>query len=962
MASQQVLQTLALHLRNSISPDGKSRQAAEDFLKNAELQNGFSVTILQLVSMKNIPAQPTRVAGAVILKNFVKKYWVVGEDEKDRIHPDDRNRLKKNITDVMLNSEQKIRTQLGEAIHLICKQDFPAKWQGFLPDIISKLKQRKDAATISTVLEVLEMVVRRYRFEAASNRLWEEIKFVMDNFQDTLLGILEYLTGMIDGQKQNAAALASIFKCLDTVCQIFYSLSSQTIPEYFEDNINKFMKCYMYLINYYNPLLTPRDTDEPGPLENTKGGVCDIVRLYANKYDEEFKNWVPKFVENVWSMLTKTDEKGMYDQVVPKAIQFLTAVVEKEWHKNLFGNAQSIKVFAEKVIIPQLKLRDSDLEDFEVNGIEYLRRDIEGSDSETRRRTTVNFVRGLCKFFEKEVTLILQGYVDQQLKLYQSNPSKNWMAKDVAMYIVVALAVRGSTRAKGATQLNPFINVAQFFSKQVVPELKGNIKENPVLKADCLKFVAVFRTHLPVEAYLALLPIIARYLEHPNYVVHSYAAISIERMLAVKERGKPKLTKAHIKPFVKPLMSGLFTIFKHEESTENEYGMRAVMRLCSTGEEVLASITGAVIENITSILSKVAQNPRNPHFNHYLFETLACLINNICKADKSAIGSFEKALFPPFEQMLGMETCQEFGPYVFQILSQLLEKHTRMTGPYKNIFGALLHPQMWANKGNIPAMIRLLIAYLRVDHTIVGNKIEGLLGIFQKLISNKREDHHGMALIGAIIEFMPLEMWSKYATTAFGMMFARLSGKSKTQKFSCNFVSLVAFFCHKHGADTLVNLINAVQKGIFPELATQVIIPNIQYVQGDVERKSCAVGMVDLLCKSSTMLSAGPAWLQLLIAIVRLFELPESNTYEEEDVLDVSQRGFKTVYCRLAFAPEVVHDPVGDIADAKKYMAQGLASLSQKMPGKVPGMIAKLEPNYQNAIRQYLQGAGVSLQ
>eukprot|EP00468_Gymnochlora_sp_CCMP2014_P003932 CAMPEP_0167761540 /NCGR_PEP_ID=MMETSP0110_2-20121227/12233_1 /TAXON_ID=629695 /ORGANISM="Gymnochlora sp., Strain CCMP2014" /LENGTH=912 /DNA_ID=CAMNT_0007648243 /DNA_START=155 /DNA_END=2893 /DNA_ORIENTATION=- len=909
---------------------------------------------------KKIPVYPVRIASSTYLKNFVKKNWATDPEEKNRIHPDDRQKLKENIIQVMLSTEEKVRNQLGETVQLICKEDFPKKWQRFLPEVVKRL-DTPNPETIFTILNVLESVVRRYRFEAASNELWAEIKFVHDNFFKQLLALLKKISGLISGNQNNQGALTSIFKCLDMICQLFYSLSVQDIPAFVQDHKNDFFSIFLNLIKYNNDLIKPRTMDEPGLLENTKGGICDVLVLYTNKYEEDFNQFVQKFVTTVWDMLTKTDEKAKYDLLVPKAIKFLTTVVSKKWHKDKFGNENSIKVFAEKVIIPQLKLRELDLENFQYNGVEYVRGDMEGSDVDTRRRTTVDFVRGLCKFFEKQVTQILKGYIEVLLKRYQSNPKENWMQKDIAMYIVMALAIRGKTRAHGATELNSYINVGEFFKNQVVPELKSNVKDVPVLKADCLKFIIVFRKHLPVQAYLNLIPIIAQYLKHPNYVVHSYSAHCIERLLNVRDKdGKRRMNKSHLKPYLKPLLAGLFSIFDQDDSQENEYGMKAIMRVCSVGEETLGDVTGIILKNITKILSVVAKNPRNPRFNHYLFETVACLVKNVCKATPSAVESFEKELFIPFQQMLGMETCQEFGPYVFQILSQLLELRTKMTGPYEKIFGALLHPAMWDNKGNIPALIRLLVAYLRVDASVVGNKLEGLLGIFQKLVGNKREDHHGMALISAIIEALPVKSWGKYGGTALKMMFMRLN-KSKTQKFTCNFVSFAAFLCYKHGPNTFLGLVDQVQKGVAPSLIQKVIIPNIPKVEGKIERKMCAVGMIDLLCKSKPVASSPQMWGALLVSIINLFELPEQNNYEEEDIMDASARGFKTVYARLANAPERMYDPVQKVKNPKAYLAQSLGALTARMPNTYLGVIKKFPEKYQSALLGYLKAAGVTL-
>jgi exportin-2 (importin alpha re-exporter) len=57
----------------------------------------------------------------------------------------------------------------------------------------------------------------------------------------------------------------------------------------------------------------------------------------------------------------------------------------------------------------------------------------------------------------------------------------------------------------------------------VLPELqRANVNELPVLKADALKFVAVFRTQLPKEAYVALLPLLVAHLGSSEFVVRLF--------------------------------------------------------------------------------------------------------------------------------------------------------------------------------------------------------------------------------------------------------------------------------------------------------------------------------------------------------------------------------------------------------------------------------------------------------
>ena len=64
-------------------------------------------------------------------------------------------------------------------------------------------------------------------------------------------------------------------------------------------------------------------------------------------------------------------------------------------------------------------------------------------------------------------------------------------------------------------------------------------------------------------------------------VVHSYAAIAIDRLLAMREPGGggPRFLPADLAPLLQALLEKLFAAFKLPESGENEYLMRAVMRV-----------------------------------------------------------------------------------------------------------------------------------------------------------------------------------------------------------------------------------------------------------------------------------------------------------------------------------------------------------------------------------------------
>jgi len=127
-----------------------------------------------------------------------------------------------------------------------------------------------------------------------------------------------------------------------------------------------------------------------------------------------------------------------------------------------------------------------------------------------------------------------------------------------------------------------------------------------------------------------------------------------------------------MQPFLQKMFEGFFAVLDSSEFGENEYVMKATMRALSVVKEDVVAITEMVLNKLTNALGRVCKNPKNPQYNHYLFESIAVLVKSVCIATPAATAAFEALLFPPFQTILQMEVT-EFIPYVFQVLAQLLE-------------------------------------------------------------------------------------------------------------------------------------------------------------------------------------------------------------------------------------------------------------------------------------------------
>jgi exportin-2 (importin alpha re-exporter) len=380
------------------------------------------------------------------------------------------------------------------------------------------------------------------------------------------------------------------------------------------------MSVFTTLLNFKCPALEVKDEEEtePGPISVVQSEVVECLALLMAKEEEAFQPHLESALSTVWGLLMATGLAPHQDLLVTTSIRFLTTVAASVHHA-LFASPSVMQNVCEKIIAPNVQLLAHDEELFEDNPFEYIRRDVEGSDTDTRRRVSCDLVRALCRNHESAVTALFSAYIARLLGQAAAS-AEAWKAKDAAVYLVIALSVKGATARLGATQTNPLVNIAEFFGTSVLPELQAAAggaapSSQPVLLADAIKFVTTFRAQLPRETYATLFPLLGGLLAHKAPVVHTYAANAIERMLSVKEAdGSHRFGAAQLAPLLQPVLTGLFATLKLSASAENQYVMRAIMRVTAVAAEGMAPYASVCIDELKAILTRVCENPSNPTF------------------------------------------------------------------------------------------------------------------------------------------------------------------------------------------------------------------------------------------------------------------------------------------------------------------------------------------------------------
>ncbi|XP_014260192.1 exportin-2 [Cimex lectularius] len=924
------LRTLSNYLIQTLDPNPAVRRPAERFLESVELNRNYPVLLLRLIDSKEV--DPTvRMAGSVVLKNYIKRNWPTEEDAQDKIDGNDRETVKKVIVQSMVVAPPSIQKQLSDAIYTIGKSDFPIKWPDLVPNMVSQFSTG-DFNVISGVLTTAHSIFKRYRYEFKSQSLWEEIKFVLDTFADPLTKLMSVL--MKAFSTVDDAAVLNIASCLLLVNKIFYSLNFQDLPEYFEDNAQTWMECFQVLLRLQDKRLESDSDSEPGLIESVKTQVCDNISLYAQKYDEEFRPFLPGFVTDIWNLLINTSSQVKNDILVSKALKFLSTVAERDMYKNLFEEASVLSDILTKVIIPNLQFREEDLELFEDNPDEYIRREVEGLDSETRRRSACDLVKVLAGHFGEQVSSVFSQFVQVALNDYRTDQGR-WMQLDLALYIVTCLAERGSTTKHGITKTCDLVPIPEFAAANVFPELAKEVNLHPVIKADCIKYIIKFRSILPKEMLLGVLPDLIRHLSAVNPVVHSFAACAIEKLLIIRQNNELILTEQVLAPLSGDLLKGLFGVLT-SKSEENDYAMKAIMRSFATLQDSLLPFLSELLPVLTLKLRVVAKNPIKPHFNHFLFETISISIKVVCQKNSSAVSLFEEALFPTFEVIL-REDIQEFVPYIMQVLSMMLEIHNEIPGPYLGLYSCLLAPALWERPGNVKGLVRLFKSYIRKSTPALYEshlKLPGILGVFQKLISTRANDHEGFFLLQCLFTYCPRNLLEPFIKQIFVLLFQRLMS-SKTTKFVCCLLVFFCFYTLRFSSTEFIDLVDSIQPRMFEMILEKLFVPYAQKITGKTERRTAALGMGKMLVENKRLREGdySQQWQQLLKVLTDLMENPVDETVSVEDhYVDVEDfQGYEATHNELVFIGQVKEDPLKGMVDPNLYLQLGGSLTTNQM-------------------------------
>ncbi|CAE7482053.1 Cse1, partial [Symbiodinium sp. KB8] len=120
-------------------------------------------------------------------------------------------------------------------------------------------------------------------------------------------------------------------------------------------------------------------------------------------HKELLQPFASRIVEAIWNLLVALDDRDENDPLVTSGLGVLSAVACQDWAPSPFEDPKVLAALCERLVLTNLSLRESDLRLFHEDLQEFIARDVEGSDRDTRRWAAVDLVRSLRRRHDKEI-------------------------------------------------------------------------------------------------------------------------------------------------------------------------------------------------------------------------------------------------------------------------------------------------------------------------------------------------------------------------------------------------------------------------------------------------------------------------------------------------------------------------------------------------------------------------------
>ncbi|XP_066561387.1 importin-8 [Amia ocellicauda] len=689
-------------LKGTIDPN--LRLAAENELNQSYKIINFAPTLLQIIVSDQVEF-PVRQAAAIYLKNMVSQYWQDREPPPGEvifpfnIHENDRQQIRDNIVEGIIQSPDSVRAQLTVCLRAIIKHDFPGRWTGIVDKIGMYLQSQNGASGYGSLLALYQLV-KTYEYKKAEER-------------DPLLAAMQLFLPRIQQQITELLPDSTVFSVLiqKQILKIFHALVQYSLPLQLVSNtiMTQWMEILRAVIDRGVPPETLEIDEDDRPelvwWKCKKWALHIITRLFerygspgnvTKEYFEFADFFLKTYAVGIQQVLLKVmDQHRQKHYVTPhvlqQALNYLNQGVSHSltW-KQMKPHMQTI---SQEVIFPLMCYKDEDEKLWLEDPYEYIRMKFNVYDDHAFPTTAAQSL--LCKAAKKrkEVLPKMMDFCHQILMDPNSDPRK----KDGALHVIGSLAELLLKKRAYKDQMELLLQ------NYVFPLLNSNLGYLRARSCWVLHSFSPLQFHNELNLRNAVELVKRNLIVDKEMPVKVEAAIALQTLVSNQEQAK-----VYIRPFIRPVMQELLHVIKE---TENDDLTSVIQKMICEYNEEVAIIAIDMTQNLAEIFSKVLQSDEYEESEDKTVMALGILstidtILTVMEDHKEITQQLEgiclqviglvlqKPIIEFYEEILSLAfglTCQAISPQMWQLLGVLYDVFQQDCFDYFTDMMPLLH-------------------------------------------------------------------------------------------------------------------------------------------------------------------------------------------------------------------------------------------------------------------------------
>ncbi|KRW98823.1 Armadillo-type fold [Pseudocohnilembus persalinus] len=702
-----------------------------------------------------------------------------------------------------------------------------------------------------------------------------------------------------NSQQGNQQGMISLVKLLKNSMIIFYHLNFQDLHPKFEDNLKAWMtQIAMVLRLNISPQLLNNDDVI---LFKCKGEALRGILLYATKYREDFMDLIKEFSSEIWNMCTLTNTDQKFDKIVLNSLRYFKNLVICPELKDFFQS--NIETLLNTLIVPNLGISTTDKEMFEYEPESFIQSFFEQSDIHSRRSTTVELLKNLCKHYIGNMQNFIQSVIPKYIEKMkqQGGPSQD------EEIILINLVIDGSTVAyrtkDGVSEVSLGSELILYFYNNVIkPSLQQMMqaseqgiqaleqKFSPIFICFYLRFFFYFRHFIPKEELLEIIKIISYFCKSSNEGLRDITFYTVQILLSIKDGDiksyvnlTPHFNKDNIEPQIQTILQNIYSVM---EGTEiNNYALQSVIVILQLLKENCASYVDPLSVLFKGQLGKIQQGY---DFSKALliFDGLGIFIHYTANGDKSKVAVIENNVSNYLTYILNnnkqMSDLFTFVLQIYALFVQSASENSQNSENYKTFFNSLMDSKNWVedNQSIFQAYVIYIRGYVQTNQQALYDQIQSFQAILQS-VCQMRYDQIFFQIADIICDKLTLDqlrqsgilkMILENAVQFYRVVVSQQTQTDKTPRrnnkplFVKEFISFICRLIIKHSAMEIIKDFDQINQNLLINLFVEEITL-VKLASNRNDRKQLFLALTDLLLNNVQQLNQ-KNWEQLLNAVI----------------------------------------------------------------------------------------------